>query len=628
MVKKCTNLSSKLNQKCKYYILITESIYTVCRKLGESYMAFRKKLKNLLDHIPLWMQLALFTTLVTFFVLFYLIYTDYKRNLQVITNTQTDTSNRLLAMEMQNLEKYIQELSLFCIQSCYDHTFTRIVEKDNPILPEEETYLKNQMKAYFYSRSDLESFDFYLMNHARQFSRTQNGIRSYSFSLQEVMSSEYYQECLVNPYFHAILPAEENGVLFHYYHSLLRIKTKQPQALVDIAVSNAYWHSLSVNHTIPGEFICLLDENGRLLHTENDSLSAASSQDLLPEISGLGSGDCARCMLDGQAYLVTCAEGSTYHMKLLAFLPVSYIDDQIVHIRYSILISGLLISLAALLLITVLIRLLTNPLTILANKLVNVGNGDFTSPANISGSLEISNLSHSFNDMILHIDKLIKKNYIAELGEKNARITALEAQLNPHFLYNTLQAIATEALINDQTQIYNMITSLASGLRYTIKGGDFVPLYQEMDYVKNYVLLQKMRMDDRLDVTFHNAPETKYCIIPKISIQVLVENSILHGIGPEKDSIAIEISSELQNEYLYITIRDNGCGIKPQQLADIRESFRTPFSSSKNRIGLANLYGRLHLLYQEKADMTIESQPGSYTVITVTIPATKEVPHV
>ena len=100
--------------------------------------------------------------------------------------------------------------------------------------------------------------------------------------------------------------------------------------------------------------------------------------------------------------------------------------------------------------------------------------------------------------MLRHIEQLIQQNYIAKLSEKNARLTALEAQLKPHFLYNTLQAISTEALINDQFTIHKMITSLASNLRYTIKGGDLVPLKSEVQYLSDYIYLLKMRMNDAL----------------------------------------------------------------------------------------------------------------------------------
>ncbi|MBO5094685.1 MAG: hypothetical protein J6C33_10060 [Lachnospiraceae bacterium] len=135
-------------------------------------------------------------------------------------------------------------------------------------------------------------------------------------------------------------------------------------------------------------------------------------------------------------------------------------------------------------------------------------------------------------------------------------------------------------------------------------------------------------MEERLQVHFHIAEETKELMIPKISIQTLVENSILHGIGGGRDSIAIEISARLKNGFLYITIQDNGCGIDAAHLEAIKQSFRCASPSERNNIGLSNLYGRLHLLYQDKADLSIETQVDAYTIITLTIPATREAPHV
>lgn len=568
--------------------------------------------------------------MITCSVFFYLIYNNYQRSLQVITKTETETSCRMLALEMKDLETYLQELSLFCVQGCYDRTFHHIVEKTTPFQPGEEAYLKNRIQAWFYSRNDLKSFDFYLFNHALRLRRTRSGTRTLPFSLQELSASAPYRQCLHSRSFHAILPAEEEpDVLFHYCHFLLQIKTKQPIALADLAISTAYWDTLRSNHSNPGEFIALTDEYGNLLYSGNEELLGFSSRQILEEISALPSGAPLRCTLGGRPWLVTCAEGDTFHLKLLAFLPVSYIDEQIAQLRYSVLVVGLLISLFVLLLITLLIRLLTRPLTILANKLTDVGKGDFTSTMDSGGSLEISNLSRSFNDMTLHIDRLIKENYIVKRREKTARITALEAQLNPHFLYNTLQAIATEALVNEQIQIYNMITSLASGLRYTIKGGDCVPLRREMEYTGNYVLLQKMRMDDRLRVTFDIAENTQDLIIPKISIQLLVENSILHGLGPNRDSISIRVQSRLSDRCLHITVTDDGCGIDSDRLSAIRATFNARGNDSENtHIGLSSLHGRLLLLYHGQARMEIDTVPESHTKITLIIPATKEAPHV
>lgn len=122
------------------------------------------------------------------------------------------------------------------------------------------------------------------------------------------------------------------------------------------------------------------------------------------------------------------------------------------------------------------VRLTTAPLTAFSRRMKEVGNGNFSPIEENGGSRELLALSRSFNEMVSHIDELINQNYVSEINEKTARLAALEAQLNPHFLYNTLQAIGTEALLNDQPQINRMLASLAANLRYSIKSGDPVRL--------------------------------------------------------------------------------------------------------------------------------------------------------
>ncbi len=172
-------------------------------------------------------------------------------------------------------------------------------------------------------------------------------------------------------------------------------------------------------------------------------------------------------------------------IRLLSLTPLSYIDSQIGQLQKSVLLSGIVVWLLTVVLIYMLLRLLTIPLRTLSAQMQKTGEGDFRSRVDVEGSIEIRKLSESFNSMVAHIDQLIRRTYVAELSEKDARLAALEAQLNPHFLYNTLQAISTEALVNDQPQIHRMITSLASNLRYTIKSDTLVPLKREMSYVND-----------------------------------------------------------------------------------------------------------------------------------------------
>ena len=142
-----------------------------------------------------------------------------------------------------------------------------------------------------------------------------------------------------------------------------------------------------------------------------------------------------------------------------------------------------------------------------------------------------------------------------------------------------------------------MITSLASNLRYTIKGGDLVPLKSEVQYLSDYIYLLKMRMNDALVFNIDTEPELDDYMIPKISLQALVENSIIHGKSTNKESIEIKVTlTRLPNDRLQISVYDNGWGISQEQQNKLYQDFESALTAKNpGGIGLANLYVRLHL---------------------------------
>ena len=145
----------------------------------------------------------------------------------------------------------------------------------------------------------------------------------------------------------------------------------------------------------------------------------------------------------------------------------------------------------------------------------------------------------------------------------------------------------------------------------------------EMNYVKDYIYLQKIRMDDNLSIEMKIDPNTYHDLIPKISIQTLVENSIIHGLSTTKSTIKISISITLESNKIKIVVRDNGSGIPLDTLEKLSNNFRQPLiPGSDIGIGLVNLNARLQLLYKEPATLSIQSEINSYTEITLLIPIT------
>lgn len=485
------------------------------------------------------------------------------------------------------------------------------------------------MSYYYYTRNDILDYELYLLHQDMSIGRTNGQQHIISKDLAPDGINEALLDCEENSLNHSIRASDSFKSLI-YYHSLFQIKGRVSQAIVRLKLDDSYAKQLIENHAEHGEIIVFLNEKEEIIFSNQEALSK-SSQEFLSALSSRKQRakgyETVKFM--GQPFLLVEAESKNTGIRLVSLTPLSYIDSQIGKLRQSILVSGLWVWLFTILFIYMLLRLLTIPLRFLSIQMQKTGEGDFRSRIHVTGSTEICGLAESFNSMVSHIDQLIQRTYVAELSEKDAKLAALEAQLNPHFLYNTLQAVSTEALINEQPQIHRMITALASNLRYTIKGDTLVPLKQEMIYVEDYIFLQKIRMDDALTFTSSIDPAAEECLIPKISIQTLVENSIIHGKSGNTDRIHIDITAQYNDTNVIITVRDNGCGISPEQLDKLYADFDLQKNTGKyGGIGLANLHSRIRLLYDKPASLDIHTQEKQYTEIVLTLPVTKGVPYV
>ena len=591
---------------------------------------FTHKFSRIRSRMPLWAQLVVMLTFVTTVLLSFILVRDYQNNRRSIIERQISTSGRLLDLELQNLDQYVKELTSFCLQPLYDNDFSRILSGKDSIAAADETYILNQMRTYFFSRSDLNGYQICRLSDGSIYGRSGQVQHFRKLSDDAAFPQEAITASSEGKYFHAILPSEQKNGFFDYYQSIIRIKNKQPAAVIRLEINRSFAASLNQSHAANGEFLCILNQNGQLLFSGSELLDEIDS-DTLKKISGIASAQSASLEIGGKKWLCISCLDDRFGMQLVSFCPMQQIDTQISFILKSSLLLGMVTWLLAALATFLIVRLTTAPLTAFSRRMKEVGNGNFSPIEENGGSRELLALSRSFNEMVSHIDELINQNYVSEINEKTARLAALEAQLNPHFLYNTLQAIGTEALLNDQPQINRMLASLAANLRYSIKSGDPVRLKDEIVYVNNYIMLQKMRFEERLHVQIEISDEYDNFLIPKISIQTLVENSILHGFGDTTESISIRIHASRKNEFLQIQVTDDGCGIDEPHLQELKSEFQNYLTPGHiGKIGLANLYSRLQILYQGKASLEIESSPHHGTAVTLLLPATTmltELPH-
>lgn len=242
-------------------------------------------------------------------------------------------------------------------------------------------------------------------------------------------------------------------------------------------------------------------------------------------------------------------------------------------------------------------------------------------------------ISHQFNRMVDRNNSLVealkqKNNEIQEASErqKNAEIKALEAQINPHFLYNTLDSINWRAIDAGEEEISDMLGILGSLLRYSISNiNGIVPLSVEIEWLKKYVFLQRERFNDSFDCVYDVAENCLDYPIYKMLLQPLIENSILHAFRETKEGGIITVKAFIrEDQKLQISIKDNGSGMSCEQLENLRKNILEKKALDSRSIGISNVVNRLKIYYYDEAEIRVESELGYGTELVLVIPETKQ----
>lgn len=274
------------------------------------------------------------------------------------------------------------------------------------------------------------------------------------------------------------------------------------------------------------------------------------------------------------------------------------------------------------LIIKILVRNLTQSVKHVVHAMQNTAEGKANTHVKIDSRMpyEMELIALQYNSTLEKLMESVTKEKKLECQKREAEITALEAQINPHFLYNILDTINWIAIGKKEFEISRAITALGTILRYAINNSNgVVTLREECEWLKQYLYLQQTRLkgsfESRIDID-SEAMEVK---IHKLLFQPFVENALLHGFEGIKHKALLELSGDLRSEGLHIEIRDNGKGMSPDITEQINKG-TLPESGEKNHIGIKNAVGRIKMYYGENASIKVESQEGKYTKIIIIIP--------
>jgi two-component system, sensor histidine kinase YesM len=320
----------------------------------------------------------------------------------------------------------------------------------------------------------------------------------------------------------------------------------------------------------------------------------------------------------GRQYYLISTFGNQYGWRIISVIPFDELSRELRAFSLIILImiglNGLLIFFGAVLIS----KLITTPIRKLLQSMQGVKKGHFERVDFETGEDEIGKLKDGYNLMIQEIQNLLERTIAEQKIIRQTELEVLQAQIKPHFLYNTFDAISSLALAGRSEDVYMVMKALGSYYRISLsKGHQIITVAEEMDIVKNYLIIQQVRYGDIFSVAYNLEEPALSIQVLKLILQPLVENALYHGIKPKGEKGHITVAAKVEKDFLILSVADDGVGMSPERLGKITTP---PSKAQNNSFGLWGTIERLRIFYGVEDILRIETAVGKGTIITIHIP--------
>lgn len=525
-------------------------------------------------------------------------YIDYMENTSSLMAKSTDVAKYFFD-EHQTEEEFEEEKKRILTQ------FATIKESRNDIsnvaaVAENGKYLVNDEDGSLTDYIDVQSLDWY-----QEAMQSKSGIAVSSSHVQNAIPTSYkwvitLSRALVNNQ-----SGKREGVFF-----------------MDLNYS-AISDLCNKNNIGEKGYIFILDENGNIIyHPKQQLMYGGLMVENIQEIMDCKA-DYLEIKRDGENKLYTMSKSTKTGWTVVGAMDTKELLKNSKQTQLNYIMVAAILLLAVIVISSLLSKEITRPILLLRDSMSKVEEGKFQQ-ANVEVTTmnEIGSLTKSFNVMTKRIQELMEQNVAAQKEKRKSEMKALQAQINPHFLYNTLDSIIWMAEAGQNDDVVLMTSALAKLLRQSISNDkEQVRVEEEMNYVQSYLTIQKMRYKDKLEYTIDVDPEICSVSIIKFAIQPLVENAIYHGLKYKDTKGKISIHGYVRGKKGYITITDDGVGMDEETLKYIFDEKQKKEKKLKsNGVGVPNVQKRLQLYYGPEYGISYISRQGEGTVATVTIP--------
>ncbi|WP_171694053.1 sensor histidine kinase [Paenibacillus germinis] len=561
--------------------------------------------------------------------------------LPVVTVTWIATNNTRSSVEKEIInannsrmlwaDQYLEELHqqidiLFYSLQINQTLMAGLNDMNNPDIGVQfntQNYIKNTLTSAFYANSrKIDELNLYIHPIQKAFSVSYaNSGTIYSLNIQEGNWGRMLQTP-INMYF------KQSGSAIYAYHSMNRFEDRMLLGGISVRINKQVWREVSdILKSESESSVYLINDQGELLSGSTETMDAA---ELHSQLQSLDQNDFELAFRRTKTDFYFLKRIGDGQLTVVKVIPLRTVNQSAQPTIQAGILTGTLFAIASILLSIFVSLRISRPIVKLAKtmKMTHIHNFKM-SP--VQSRDEIGLLENGYNSMMKRIKELIEVEYQQEIDLKNAQLMALQAQINPHFLNNTLNLMGGMALVKDAPEIYEITRVMGELLRYSISAdGDLVPLEDEIKHMRNYLYIQEQRFADRCSMHVSTDERTLTARLPKFTLQPILENAFEHGLQRKEGKWNIEIRIRLIGKRVYIFIKDDGVGVDEQRLSDLRLDLRdgrlAPRARSndvrkKRGIGLRNVHARLKLQFGKGCGVRIFSKTDVGTLVVLVMAA-------
>jgi two-component system, sensor histidine kinase YesM len=581
-----------------------------------------KKFKNLKLMTKL-IVTYIFITVIPMALLGYAAYNQYTKSIEEQVG---ENIPKLLEQAHERINDYLVDLRQLPDLLYNSGPVIEVLRKDsfqnNSSLLQDKFIVKSYLKKTYINGGNSDILGVFILSKNRLFESSK-----VSYSGFESIELPYGQDMELNGKQAVIFPGQtnlkfkDNPPYILLMRQITDTENRMNLGTMFIAIEMSSFQTIFENiKTNKNAEISLMDKNGYIIYHTTKQKIGRMNKELVeyPNINGS-----FRTTSKEENRLFSISRTSPDDWVLEQSVPLKNLTERTDLVRNTTIAIFIVVVLLSTVICIFLAWNVSRPIHRLTKLMKKLEQGNFDVDLSINSSDEVGILAKSFNSMVLEIRDLIKMNYQIKLQQKEAELYALQSQINPHFMYNTLETIGMAVEEGENDTVVEMVSLLGRMLRFSINNkSKMVSVDEEVQHMKDYLTIQKIRFEERIEFSIHEEIDTKAYFTPKFILQPIVENAIKHGLDHQKNfKLEISLTNSPHLGEMIFNVKDNGPGIPEEILSQLNRYLDSdPMGRRDSKFGLINVHGRVVMMFGEHYGLKIDSMFNQGTEVSIKIP--------